>query len=58
MKRTALYLLGSVALFAVGSALSGCEQGPGPRGNPVESGKMYDNPQGNSGAGISGTGEG
>ena len=58
MKRTALFIMGTGILLAVGSALGGCEQGPGPRGNPVESSKMFDNPQDNSGAGISGADEG
>ncbi|MAJ46378.1 MAG: hypothetical protein CBC35_03570 [Planctomycetes bacterium TMED75] len=58
MKRASLYLLGTTALLALGTAMSGCEQGPGPRKNPVEAGKMYDNPQAASPAGISGNADG
>lgn len=55
MKRASLYLLGTTALLALGTAMSGCEQGPGERKTPVEQGKMYDNPQVSSPAAISGS---
>ena len=58
MKRTALTILGTTALLALGTALTGCEQGPGPRKNTVEKDKMFDNPQASSGAAIQGSSEG
>ena len=58
MKRASLYLLGTVAIVALGSALSGCDQGPGPRKTPVEQSKMLDNPQDSSSAKISGSSDG
>ena len=57
MKRASLYLLGTVAIIAFGSALSGCEQGPGPRKNPVEKSTMLDNAQSSGGGQISGSSE-
>ena len=58
MKRASLYLLGTVAIVALGSTLSGCDQGPGPRKTPVEASQMLENPQEGSGASISGSKDG
>ena len=58
MKRATLTFLGTTALLALGTAMSGCEQGPGPRKTPVEQSKMYENPQESSGAAITGSQDG
>ena len=58
MKRASLYLLGTTALLALGTALSGCDQGPGPRKTPVDASKMMENPQESSGTSIQGSTEG
>ena len=58
MKRAPLYLLGTAALVALGTVLSGCDQGPGPRKNPVEPSKMMENPQQASGTTIQGSSSG
>ncbi|MEE2681336.1 MAG: hypothetical protein VX641_03085 [Planctomycetota bacterium] len=58
MKRAPLYLLGTAALVALGTVLSGCDQGPGPRKTPVDASKMLDNAQESSGAKIQGSSDG